>query len=263
MQKISFIGSGNMATALAKLILSKKIAKEIVMSDKNQEKLSIAKKNLKIKTAKSNIEAAKSSDIVFLSVKPQDIPEVLDEISAEIKNQLIVSIAAGITLSFLQSKLKKARIIRVMPNIACLAGEMAAGFSLGKFAEKKDGQIIKNILDSAGKSFLVEEEKLDAVTAISGSGPAFIAYFLDAMIASAISNGLGKEQATLLAEQTALGTAKLMLEKQISPEELIKMVASKGGTTEAGLIVFEQNNLKQTIKTAISKAVERSRKLGK
>lgn len=263
MQKISFIGAGNMAESLARAILDSGITKEIIMSDKKPKKLKFLKQKLKVKVTQNNNEVVENSDIIFLCVKPQDISGVLDEIAGKIKNQLIVSIAAGIRLSYLEAKLRKARVIRAMPNIACLVGEMAGGFSLGKYATKKDAETIKKLLDSSGKSFLLDEKYLDIVTALSGSGPAFIAYFLSAMISAGVKHGLTNEQATMLAVQTAYGTAKLLLDKKISPDELVKMVASKGGTTSAGLKVFEDENFKEIVIKAIGNAKERSREMGR
>ncbi len=262
MPTIGVIGSGNMAAALAEAV-SKKITKRIVMSDRNQARIDFVSKNLKVRTTTSNVDVAKKSGIIFLCVKPQDIPGVLDEICPYVKNQLVVSIAAGVKLGYIEAKLKNARIIRVMPNIACLVGETAAGFSLGKNATKKDANAIKKILDSAGKSFLLEEKLLDAVTAISGSGPAFFAYFLSAVIDAGKIQGLSEENASKLAKQALFGTAKLLIEKNLSPEQLVRMVASKGGTTEAGLKVMEQHNLKETISEAVDMAVKRSIELSK
>src|SRR3989338_3995325 len=139
MQKtIAFIGAGKMATALISCIYKNNISKSIIASDRNQKKLNNLKKQYRIKTIKNNKEAVKNSDIVFICVKPQDIDNVLNEIKNVVENQLIVSIVAGIKLKYLESKLRNKRIIRVMPNINCLVGEMAAGFSAGKHATKKD-----------------------------------------------------------------------------------------------------------------------------
>ncbi len=278
--KIAFIGTGKMATALISYIYNKKIAKEIIASDKNNKNLINIKKQFPIKTTKDNKEVVKNSDIVFICVKPQDIDIVLDEIKDVVQNQLIVSIAAGIKLKHLESKLKSGRnkvsgelknqrflsnkrVIRVMPNINCLVGEMAAGFSAGKYTTKEDIKNVSKLLNSAGISFQLKEELLDAVTAISGSGPAFFAYFISAFVEVGIRNGLPKEVAFKIASQTALGTGKLLMGKNISLNELISMVASKKGTTEAGLVVLEKYKTKEIIKKTIDTAIKRSKELGK
>jgi len=297
-QRIAFIGAGKMATALISCIYNKKLAKSIIASDKNNENLNRIKKQFKtlknqrffghkqnrdfavqkiqrifshqkskgffsVKTTASNNEAVKNSDIVFVCVKPQDIDNVLNEIGNAAGNQLVVSIAAGIRLKHLESKLKNKRVIRVMPNINCLAGEMAAGFSASKHATKQDIKNVSKLLNSAGIAFQIEEDLLDAVTAISGSGPAFFAYFIDAFAEAGIKNGLPKDIAFKLACQTALGTGKLLMEKNLATDELIRMVASKKGTTIAGLNVLKKHKAKSMLIKTINAAVKRSRELGK
>ncbi len=262
-QRIAFIGAGKMATALISCIYNKKLAKSIIASDKNNKNLNNIKKQFKIKTTRGNKEAVKNSDIVFICVKPQDIDEVLDEIKNVVKNRLIVSIAAGIKLKHLESALKNKRVIRVMPNISCIVGEMAAGFSAGKYATKDDIKIVGKMLNSAGIAFLMKEDLLDVVTGISGSGPAFFAYFIKAFEEAGVKNGLPREVAFKLACRTALGTGKLLLEKNIAADELIGMVASKKGTTVAGLSVLKKHKVKDILIKAIDAAIKRSRELGK
>lgn len=262
-ESIAFIGAGKMAAALISCIYKSNISKSIIASDRNDKNLADIKKQFKIKTLKNNKEAVKNSDIVFICVKPQDIDNVLNEIKDTIKNQLVVSIAAGIRLGYLESKLGNKRIIRAMPNINCLAGEMAAGFSAGRHATKKDINAVSKILNSAGIAFLLKEDLLDAVTAVSGSGPAFFAYFIKAFEEAGIKNKLPKEVASKLAVQTALGTGKLLMEKNLPPEELIAMVASKKGTTIAGLNVLKKHKARDILIKTINAAVKRSRELGK
>ncbi len=263
-KKLAFIGTGKMATALISCIYNKKFVKSIIASSRNNKNLIELKKQFnKIKTTNDNKEAVKNSGIIFICIKPQDIDVVLNEIKSVLKNQLIVSIAAGIRLKYLESVLKNKRVIRVMPNINCLVGEMSAGFSAGKLATKEDINNVSKILNSAGVAFLLEEELLDAVTAISGSGPAFFAYFIKAFEEAGIKNGLAKEIAFKLAAQTALGTGKLLMKKNISPDELIDMVSSKKGTTVAGMKVLEKHKIKKILIKTINSAVKRSKELGK
>jgi len=263
MKTTAFIGTGRMAAALISCICKSSISRNIIASDKNNINLARIKKQFKIKTTTDNKEAARNSDIVFICVKPQDIDAVLDEIKDVVKNQLIVSIAAGIRLKHLENKLKNKRIIRVMPNINCIAGEMAAGFSAGKYATKEDIKNVSGILNSAGIAFFMKEDLLDAVTGISGSGPAFFAYFIDAFVKAGVKNGLPRETAFKLACQTALGTGKLLMEKNLIPEEMIGMVASKKGTTIAGLSILKKHKVKDILIKTIDAAVKRSEELGK
>lgn len=262
-QRIAFIGAGKMAAALISCIHKNNIAKSITTSDKNEENLKSIKSQFNIKTTKDNKEAVENSDIVFICVKPQDIDNVLNEIKNAINNQLIASIAAGITIKHIEHILKGKRVIRVMPNINCMAGEMAAGFSAGKYATSEDIKAVSKILNSAGISFFLKEDLLDAVTAVSGSGPAFFAYFIRAFAEAGIKNGLPKETALKLAAQTALGTGRLLIENNLPPEELISMVASKKGTTIAGLDILKRNKAKIILIKALNAAARRSRELGK
>lgn len=264
MVKIGFIGSGKMAFALMQGIKKGNLSYNIIANDHNIEKMQEIKKELSIEIATDNKEVAQKSDILFLCVKPQDMEALLEEINYSTnERQIIVSIAAGIKLDFYESKLKNRKIIRVMPNTPCLVGEMAAGYSLGQNVRKENAKIVEEILNSTGKAYLLDENQLDAVTALSGSGPAFFAFFIDTFVESAAKEGLNKETAFKLACQTALGTAKLLMEKNMTPQELINMVASPKGTTAAGLKVLEEGKVKEILMECIKAAAKRSRELGK
>jgi len=252
-----------MATALISCVYKNKLAKEIIASDHKKENLDKVKKQFKIETTTNNKEAIQYSDIVFICVKPQDIDVVLNEIKDIVRNQLVISIAAGIKLQHIEKILKNKRVIRVMPNINCLVGEMAAGFCAGKHAKKQDIEEVSKLLNSAGIAFHIKEDLIDALSSISGAGPAFFAYFIESMAQAGIKHGLQKEMAYKLAAKTALGTGKLLLEKNLSTEEAIKMVASKKGVTMAGLKVLDKNKTKKIIEKTINAAIKRSKELGK
>lgn len=259
--RIGFVGAGNMAEALISAILKNKMAKSIIASDISSKRLQYMKKRFGIRTTEDNQEVISNSDIVILAVKPQVIDNVMEDIKET--DKLIVSIAAGVTIKALESKLRKARVIRVMPNTPCLIGEMAAGFSRGSRAKDSDILAVEDILNSAGKAFYVNEESLDAVTALSGSGPAFIAQLLDWMIEAAKKQGLKEDIARELAYQTVIGTGRLLKEKGLSPKELIDMVSSPGGTTVAGRNILENSDVKDVLAKMIEAAAKRSRELGK
>src|SRR3989344_2041780 len=245
---ISFIGTGKMATALIGSIYKNKLNYEVTASDHQEENLrKINSKFNNIKTTLSNKEAVRNSEIVFICVKPQVIGEVLNEIRNEIKNQLIVSIAAGIKIQNIEKIIGKKRIIRVMPNVNCLVGEMAAVFASGKNATKEDINEVSKILNGSGISFLVKEEQIDSFSVISGAGPAFFAYFIKGIAEAGIKKRLNKEMAYQLAAKTALGTGKLLLELKLTPDELIEMVASKKGVTVEGLKVLNKNKVNKTL----------------
>lgn len=263
MLKIGFIGTGNMATALIKSLKSAN-RYSIISSDRDKGKLSKAEKELGIQTTQSNRELAEKSDIIFLCVKPKDMNEALLEIKGLVKNKTIISIAAGIKIGSIERIIgKDKKIVRVMPNINCIVGEMAAAYSCNGNVKKEDKKIIHTLLNAAGFAIEIKEEKMDAVTALSGSGPAFAAYLIGSFAAAAEKHGLAKEAAYKLTLQTFSGTSRLLREKKTSPEELIRMVASPGGTTAAGLEVFEKSEIKKIIGNSIEAAARRSRELGK
>ena len=261
MTRVGFIGAGNMALALIKAIAKDNLASSVYASDIKESRLKLIEAETKAKITPFNKVVVNESDVIFLAVKPQVIDKVLDELKDT--NKLVVSIAAGITLKHLESKLKNARVVRVMPNTPCLVGEMAAGFALGKKTTDKDVKIVEEILNSAGKAFCLKEELLDAVTGLSGSGPAFIAYLLEGLIEGGVKQGLTKDVATELAVQTCLGTAKLLLEKGLSTKELIDMVSSPKGTTVAGRKVLENSDIKKILAKTVEEATKRSKELGR
>jgi pyrroline-5-carboxylate reductase len=259
---ISFIGCGKMATALISSIYKNNVAKEIYASGKNIDNLENVRQKYEVITSNDNKKVIKNADIVFLCVKPQNMNEVLDEIKDSVKNQLIVSIAAGITLKQIESKLKNARVIRVMPNLNCLVSEMACGFSKGKHANKEDIKNVSKILNNAGTAFEVKEELIDAVSIISGSGPAFYAFFIQSFAEAGIKEGLPREIAYSLAAKTAQGTGKLLLDTDLEAKDLIKMVSSKKGITLEGLKVLKNHKVKDILEKAYNAAYKRSKELG-
>jgi pyrroline-5-carboxylate reductase len=264
---IGFIGGGNMAEALIKGMTEKGITskgtKEIIVSEPREERGIELQRLYKIKTTASNREVAASCDIIILAVKPQNMEAVLEEISNDITDKkVVVSIAAGITLSYLASKLKTELIIRVMPNTPALVQEGMSVMSLCGCFYGKELDMVKSILLSVGKVLVLPEEQMNAVTALSGSGPAFVALFTDAMTDAGVKLGLNRSDAVMLAVQTLLGTAKL-LDTGMSAENLRKMVTSPGGTTAAGLKVFEEKRLMGIVEDALKAAQARADELGR
>jgi pyrroline-5-carboxylate reductase len=259
---IGFIGGGNMAEALIKGMTSKKM-KGIIVSEPREERGAELHRLYGIKPAASNREVIASCDIIFLAVKPQNMESVLDEISGDITDEkMVVSIAAGITLSFLKAKLKTELIVRVMPNTPALVQEGMSVISLTgcDYGSKLDR--LKEILLTIGKVIVLPEEQMNAVTAVSGSGPGFLAFFLEAVIEAGVKLGLNRGDSSALSVQTILGTAKL-LDSGISAENLRKMVTSQGGTTAAGLKVFTDRNLTGIVAEALEAARARADELGR
>jgi pyrroline-5-carboxylate reductase len=266
MVKIGFIGSGNMAQSLIKAILDKGISDNygIISSDPDIEKLKAVKKDLDIKVTEDNLEVVKNSNIIILAVKPQEIDKVLNEIKASITNdKIILSIAAGVKISQIETVIGKKKIVRVMPNAPCQVGEMAAGFTPNSNLTEQEISTIEIILGSAGKAFRLKEDLLDAVTGLSGSGPAFVARIIEGFTEAGIDNGLSEEIAYQLTLQTFLGAAKLLMDKKMSPSELIKIVSSPKGTTIAGREILDKSEIKLIIKKTIKTATDRSKELGR
>lgn len=262
--RIGFIGAGMMAEALIKSFISSKVTvpAKISASDLRDERLKIVSRDTKAFCAKDNIEVLKRSEIVFIAVKPQVIGQVLSQIREHVKGKLIISIAAGITLKQLTGQLDYNRVVRVMPNTPCLVGEMAAGYSFASGCADKDKETVSVLLNSAGVALELEESSLDAVTGLSGSGPAFIAYILEPMIEAGIEAGLDKQTARKLALATASGTALLLMKTGLEPQSLIKMVRSPNGTTHEGMLKLEKSNAQKAMKKAVEAAIARSVQLG-
>ncbi len=259
---IGFIGGGNMAEALIKGMTAQGM-KDIFVSEPREGRRLDLERSYGVKTTGSNREVATECDIVILAVKPQNIDSVLDEISDAVTDmKTVVSIAAGVTLSHLESKVKTKKLIRVMPNTPALVQEGMSVISLCGCFHGEEVDVVKSMLMSIGKVLTLPEGLMNAVTALSGSGPAFVALFTEEMIESGEKMGLSRRDASELAVQTLLGTARL-LDTGMSPEKLRNMVTSPGGTTEAGLKVFVERGLKGIVADALNAARKRADELGR
>jgi pyrroline-5-carboxylate reductase len=259
---IGFIGGGSMAEALIRGITSHGM-KNIIVSEPRVDRTKYLEQSYGVKTTHSNKEVTSSSSIIILAVKPQTMAAVLDEIVDGITDEkTVVSIAAGITLSYLQSKLKTKRLVRVMPNTPAMIQEGMTVMTVCECFSDKDMAIVREIFMSVGKVLTLPEKCMDAVTALSGSGPAFFALFVEALVAAGVSMGLNRENSSELAVQTLLGTAKF-LETGVSPEKLREMVTSPGGTTAAGLKTFEEKGFTAMVIGALQAAKKRAEELGR
>ena len=259
--KIGFIGGGNMAEALIKGMTAQGM-KDIIVSEPKQDRRKYLHDTYGADTTENNKDLVESSEIIILAVKPQNMDSVVKEISPAVtEDKTIVSIAAGIKLDYLTAKLNTKKIIRVMPNTPALVQEGMSVMSLCECFSDNAISVVREILMSIGKVITLPEKYMDAVTAVSGSGPAFIAFFVETMIDSAIKLGLSEDDARTLAVQTAIGTAKL-LDTGMSPSKLREMVTSPGGTTASGLEVFHDKGLSDTVLAAITSARDRSVELG-
>ncbi len=238
--------------------------KDIIVSEPREERRSYLEKTYGVKATGSNAEAVKASGIIVLAIKPQIMEEVLNGIAPFVdEEKAVVSIAAGVRLSYLERKLKTKKLVRVMPNTPALVGQGMTVLSLCECMHGEEMSIIRDVFMSVGKVITLPEKYMDAVTALSGSGPAFVALFLEGMIEGAVKMGLKEEDARMLAIETAIGTARLLEEEGLSTTRLREMVTSPGGTTEAGLKAFEAEGLKETVHKAIESATQRAKELGK
>ena len=264
--KIGFLGAGKMATALAQGFVRAELVSphEITAADPFDAARKRFTTEVGTKTTASNLEVAQAAEILFLATKPDQVATALAEISgAFTKKHLLISIAAGITLAKLEAALPAgARVIRVMPNTPALVGAGASGFALGRNATAADGELAQKLLSAVGIALPVKESLLDAVTGLSGSGPAYVYQFIEALSDGGVAAGLPRDIATKLAAQTVLGGAKMVLETGIHPGALKDQVTSPGGTTIEGLHELEKGKLRATVISAVRAATEKSRKLG-
>jgi len=263
---IGFLGAGKMATALAKGFVHAEIVfpREIIAGDLYGVARNIFSKETGAKAVASNADVLKFANVLILATKPDQVPTALAEISnAFTRNHLLISIAAGVTISKLENLLPAgARVIRVMPNTPALVGEAASAFALGNSATAADGELAKKLLSAVGVALQVKESLLDAVTGLSGSGPAYVYQFIEALSDGGVAAGLPRDIATKLAAQTVLGAAKMVLETGQHPGALKDQVTSPGGTTIEGLHALEKGKLRATVMSAVRAATEKSKKLG-
>jgi len=276
-KKIGFIGAGNMGEAFVGALIRTGIFSPsmIYTSDISEKRLNILNKTYGISVMKDNFKVFSECEIIFIAVKPQHIYQVLSQISEHEGHQIpnrkiVVSIAAGIPLRKIEALLyntlnneaiERLPIIRVMPNTPALVLAGMSGMSANKYVKAEDLNTIKIILEAIGKVIEFKEEDLDAVTALSGSGPAYVFYIAEAMIEGGIKVGLEPDKAAMLTVATIQGALKLMEESNESPEILRRKVTSPGGTTEAAFKILEKNKVKQNIIEAIRAAARRSKEL--
>ncbi len=263
--RIAFVGAGNMAEALIKGLLGAGwTADAIVGTGRRPERLDHLYRTYGIRTTTDNVAAVADADIVVLAVKPQAMNKMLDLVAPGIDHaKLVISVAAGVPIAALQRKLGSgARIVRAMPNTPALVGEGATAVSGGEHATDEDLATAKALFDAVGKTVVVDEGLLDAVTGLSGSGPAYVFLVIEALSDAGVKVGLPRYTAQALAAQTVLGAAKLLLETGLHPGQLKDQVTSPGGTAIAGLHTLEAGGLRTTLINAVEAASLRAKELG-
>lgn len=265
-RKIGFIGTGKMGEALIRGIIAAKLIppSRICASDVDYSKLELLEKQLKIGICRDNCDVLLDSDIIVIAVKPQIIPALLSQIKGSIRKQLIVSIAAGVQIGTFESSLPSGtKVVRVMPNIAATVGEAASAISPGSAVTEEDTAAVSEIFNSIGRSVIIPEQLMDAVTGLSGSGPAYVFMIIEALADGGVHEGLDRSTAKLLAAQTVLGAAKMVLDGGTHTGELRDMVTSPGGTTIRGIRVMEERGVRVALMNAVIAACERSKELGR
>ncbi|MDL2275873.1 pyrroline-5-carboxylate reductase [Desulfosarcina sp. OttesenSCG-928-G10] len=265
-KKIGIIGAGNMGSALASgLIQHCGVPKDhVCCTDASDSQLDQIREKLGIFTTPDNTLAIQKSDIIIYAVKPQILSAVLRETADALTlDKLVISIAAGIPISLIETVLqKKMRVIRVMPNVAAAIREGAAAVAAGTYATETDVKLAMAIFDGVGRSVEVKETLMDAVTGLSGSGPAYVFVMAEALADAGVNMGLTRADARLLTAQTLLGAARMLLEDGAHPGVLKDMVTSPGGTTIAGLFALEQGGFRAALMRAVEAATCRSAELG-
>lgn len=262
---VGFVGAGNMAGALVKGLLAAKAlpADRIWASDVRPERLELFAGTHGIRTTPDNHALVRAVDVLVLSVKPQALDKVLDAIGGDVSGQLVVSICAGVPIEALEARLpEKTRVVRAMPNTAAIVDAGATAVAPGTYATEADVEKARALFSAVGKVVTLEEALLDAVTGLSGSGPAYVMLMIEALADGGVKVGLHRDTALLLAAQTVYGSAKLLLDTGEHPGRLKDMVTSPGGTAIAGLHTLEAGGLRRTLIDAVEAATERSAELG-
>ncbi|HKU41173.1 MAG TPA: pyrroline-5-carboxylate reductase [Polyangiales bacterium] len=264
-RRIAFIGAGNMASALISGLLARGSARadSLIASDVREDALAALARQHGIATARDNAGAS-AAEIVVLSVKPQVLPQVLVELAPRLASDtLVVSIAAGVPLAVIEGQLPGKRVIRAMPNTPALVGAGATAIATGRHATAEDSKRARAIFESVGVVVEVPEAQLDAVTALSGSGPAYVFYLAEALIEAGRAAGLPDDVASALALQTVYGAAKLLHESGEQPADLRRKVTSPGGTTEAGVRSLDASQVKGAVRACVIAARDRGAELGR
>lgn len=264
-KELGLIGVGNMGTALLKGVLSSNtIDKEkTIIYDVREEVIKNRIQEFNVKAVSSNTELVQQVKFIIIAVKPQNIDSVLEEIGPKLsEDQILISIAAGVTLDYIKKFIgKNIGLVRVMPNTPALVGEGASAIAHNKNVTENDLKYVKKILNSVGKVVELEEKHIDAVTGLSGSGPAYVFIIIEALADGGVKMGLPRNIALKLAAQTVLGAAKMVIETGMHPGELKDMVASPGGTTITALHEIEKGKLRATLISAVEAATLKSKSM--
>ena len=261
-----FLGFGKMASALVQGMLQAGACKseDILVVNRHPETIAKDVERYGLRLAASPKALVQQAETIVLGTKPADSVQVLRDVRQFLDGKLLISVAAGVNLQSLQEAAgHRTRVIRAMPNTPSLVKRGATAYALGEHALPSDAQVAESLFAAVGLVFRLRESALDAVTGLSGSGPAYVFTFIEALTDGGVMMGLPREIASELAVQTVLGSAEMIRETKLHPAELREMVASPGGTTMAGIEILEARGLRYTIMSAVRAAAERARELGK
>lgn len=256
-KSIAIIGAGIIGGAIARIIARKKIVERVIATRRRIEEIKDLEKYGVVIT-RDNRWAAENSDVVVLSVKPNVLQEVLMEIRDLVSNKLIISVAAGIPIRFIESIVPNARVVRAMPNLALVVGESFTVYSLSEKVTKEDKEFVDALFSAMGLAFEVEEKMLNAYTGLTGSGPAYLATFIEAMVFAGLKVGIPRELALLGAAQVAIGTGKLIRDANMHYARIKEMVVTPAGTTIEGIFELEDTGLRRGLMRAVSAATQRA-----
>ena len=263
--KIGFIGNGNMGGAIIGALINNNIvlAGDVYVSDINRESLERTKQQYRVNISTDNIETVKAADVLFLSVKPNVVYKVIDEIKNEVsEDMLIISIAAGQSIEKLEKAFsKQIKLVRVMPHTPALVGEAMSGICVNKNVTDNEKETVLKIFSSFGRGEIISEHLMDAVTAVSGSSPAYVFMFIEAMADAAVMGGIPRSQAYTFAAQAVLGSAKMVLETGKNPAELKDMVCSPAGTTIEAVAALEEFGMRNAVIKAMQACIDKSKSM--
>ena len=259
---IAVIGAGVIGGAIVNSLLKSGYDGKITAAEIQLEKVRELEK-LGIAVTSDNRKAAKESDVVFLCVKPNVLKTVLKEVRKEVEGKLVVSTAAAVTVGFCKRVVPKARFVRIMPNVAILVQESFTAYCCDDDVTKEERAKIKEVLDVMGRSMEVEEQYMDAVTAVSGSGPGYLSVIVEALTYAGLKVGLPRDLALISAAQAVLGTAKLVLETGQSAAQIRDSVTTPGGTTVEAIYEVEGSGIRQALMRAVESATKKSEKIRK
>jgi pyrroline-5-carboxylate reductase len=266
-KRLVIIGGGNMGEAILKGLIAAQLIKpqQITVTDIIEVRLGYLRDTYTVQALTDNVTAVAPADLIILAVKPQDITQTIQGMASVVDDQkVVISIAAGVSTAKIESAFgKPVRVVRVMPNTPALVLAGAAGLCVGSHATPVDLEVARVLFDALGRTVVVAEYLMDAVTGLSGSGPAYIFVLIEALADGGVKMGLSREAALTLAAQTVYGSAKLLLETGLHPGELKDRVTSPSGTTIAGLHALEARAFRGAVIDAVERATLRSRELGR